>query len=75
MHVLSENLIATFDSLIGLYEEVSDELCKRIDKEECCRITECSNCLLLGNYYYEPKDYPLQIIKIHQSLKGSSNEP
>ena len=36
---------------------------------------QCTNCLLLGNYYYDSEDYPLQVIKTHQSLKGSSNEP
>lgn len=75
MHVLSDNLITTLNSLIELEEEIADELCSCIDKKECCQAMECANCILLGNNYYIPEDYPLQVIKTHQSLKGSSNEP
>lgn len=75
MHVLSDSLITTLNSLIELEEEISDELCSSMDKKECCQAMECANCVLLGNYYYSPEDYPLQVIKTHQSLKGSSNEP
>ena len=75
MHVLSDNLITTLNSLIELEEEISDELCSSMDKKECCQSMQCANCLLLGNYYYDSEDYPLQVIKTHQSLKGSSNEP
>ena len=74
MHVLSDNLITTLNSLIELEEEISDELCSSIEKKECCLTMQCANCLL-GNYYVDSEDYPLQVIKTHQSLKGSSNEP
>ena len=75
MHVLSDNLITTLNSLIELEEEISDELCSSMEKKECCLSMECANCILLGNYYYSPEEYPFQVIKTHQSLKGSSNEP
>ena len=75
MHVLNDNLITTLNSLIELEEEISDKLCSSMEKKECCQAMECAYCVLLGNYYYSPEDYPLQIIKTHQSLKGSSNEP
>ena len=75
MHILSDNLISTLNSLIELEEEISDELCSSTDKKECSQSMECANCILLGNNYYSPEDYPLQVIKTHQSLKGSSNEP
>lgn len=75
MHILSDNLISTLNSLIELEEEIADELCSSMDKKECCHLMECANCVLLGNYYSSPEDYPLQVIKTHQSLKGSSNEP
>ena len=75
MHILSDNLISTLNSLIELEEEIADELCSRMVKKECCHLMECSNCVVLSNYYHDPEDYPLQVIKTHQSLKGSSNEP
>ena len=75
MHVLSDNLITTLNSLIELEEEIADELCSCMVREECCQTMDCTNCVLLGNPYYESADYPLQVIKTHQSLKGSSNEP
>lgn len=75
MHVLNDNLITTLNSLIELEEEISDELCSSMDKKECCHLMECANCVLLGNYYYDSEDYPLQVIKTHKSLKGSPNEP
>ena len=77
MHVLSDNLITTLKSLIELEEEISDKLCLCINTkdEEHCQAINCANCVLLVNYYYSPEDYPLQVIKTHQSLKGSSNEP
>ena len=76
MHVLSDNLITTLNSLIELEVEISDELCLCINTkdEERCLTMQCANCLL-GNYYVDSEDYPLQVIKTHQSLKGSSNEP
>lgn len=77
MHVLNDNLITTLNLLIELEEEISDKLCLCIntkDKERC-QSMDCTNCLVLGNYYYDSKYYPLQVIKTHQSLKGSSNEP
>ena len=75
MHVLSDNLVSTLNSLVELEEELSDKLCLCIVKEEYCQTMQCANCILLGNCYYSPEDYPLQVIKTHQSLKGSSNEP
>ena len=76
MHILNDNLITTLNSLIELEVEISDELCLCMDiKEKHCQTMQCTNCVLLGKYYYSPKDYPLQVIKTHQSLKGSSNEP
>ena len=75
MHVLNDNLITTLNSLIELEEEITDEICSIMYKKECCQSMECANCLLPGNYYYDSEDYPLQVIKTHQSLKGSSNEP
>lgn len=76
MHVLSDNLITTLNSLIELEEGIADELCSCIVKEEYCQTMDCSNCVLLGNYYYyKSADYPPLVIKTHQSLKGSSNEP
>ena len=77
MHVLSDNLITTLNSLIELEVEMSDKLCLCINTkdEERCLTMQCTNCILLGNYCYSPEDYPLQVIKTHQSLKGSSNEP
>ena len=75
MHVLSDNLITTLDSLVELEEEIADELCSCMVREECCLTMQCANCILLGNNYYSPEDYPLQVIKTHKSLKGSSNEP
>ena len=75
MHILSDNLITVLNSLVKLEEEIADKLCLRIVKEEeCCQAMECANCVLLS-IYYSPEDYPLQVIKTHQSLKGSSNEP
>ena len=77
MHILSGNLITTLNSLIELEEEISDKLCLCINtkEEERCQTMQCANCLLLDNYYYDSEDYPLQVIKTHHSLKGSSNEP
>ena len=76
MHILSDNLITTLNSLIELEVEISDELCLCMNtEEERCQTMDCTNCVLLGNPYYESADYPLQVIKTHQSLKGSSNEP
>ena len=77
MHVLSDNLITTLNSLIELEVEIPDKLCWYINKKgkEHCLTIQCANCVLLGNYYYDSEDYPLQVIKTHQSLKGSSNEP
>ena len=75
MHVLNDNLITTLNSLIELEEEISDELCSCIIKEERCQTMQCTNCILLCNYYYSPEVYQLLVIKTHQSLKGSSNEP
>ena len=76
MHVLNDNLITTLNSLIELEEEIADELCLCMNtEEEYCQTMQCTNCVLVGNYYYSPEDYPLQVIKTHQSLKGSSNEP
>ena len=75
MHVLSDNLITTLNSLIELEGGIADELCSSMNKKECCQSMECANCILLGNYYYSPEEYPFQVIKTHQSLKGSSNEP
>ena len=75
MHVLSDNLITILDSLFKLEEEISDKLCLRMSKEDSCIKIHCANCVLLGNWYSSPEDYPLQVIKTHQSLKGSSNEP
>ena len=77
MHVLSDNLITTLNSLIELEVEISDKLCWCVTtkEEERCQSVQCANCILLGNYYYDSEDYPLQVIKTHQSLKGSSNEP
>lgn len=75
MHVLNDNFITTLNSLIELEVELSDELCLCMNtKEEHCPSMDCTNCLLLGNYYYDSEDYPLQVIKTHQSLKGSFNE-
>ena len=77
MHVLNDNPITTLNSLIELEVEISDELClcMNTEGEERCLTMQCANCILIGNYYYGPEDYPLQVIKTHQSLKGSSNEP
>lgn len=75
MHILNDNLITTLNSLIELEQEIADELCSSMIKKECCHLMECANCVLLGNYYYSPEEYPFQVIKTHQSLKGSSNEP
>lgn len=75
MHVLNDNLITTLNSLIELEEGISDKLCSSMDKKERCQSMDCTNCVLVDNYYYSPEDYPLQVIKTHQSLKGSSNEP
>lgn len=75
MHILNDNLVSTLNSLIELEEEMSNELCLCMNTEECCLTIECANCVLQGNYYYSPEAYPLQVIKTHQSLKGSSNEP
>lgn len=77
MHVLSDNLITTLNSLIELEVEISDKLCLCVNtkEEERCQTVQCANCVFLGNYYHYSEDYPLQVIKTHQSLKGSSNEP
>ena len=75
MHILNDNLVSTLNSLIELEEEISDKLCLRMSKEDSCIKIHCANCVLLGNWYSSPEDYPLQVIKTHQSLKGSSNEP
>lgn len=75
MHVLSDNLISTLNSLTELEEEILVKLCTRMIREECSPSINCANCILLGNYYYSPEEYPFQVIKTHQSLKGSSNEP
>ena len=75
MHVLNDNLVSILNSLIELEEEISDGLCSNMYKKECCLTMQCANCILLGNCYYSPEDYPLQVIKTYQSLKGSSNEP
>lgn len=77
MHVLNDNLVSTLNSLIELEEEISDKLCFCINAKdvEHCLTMQCTNCLLLGNYHYDSEDYPLLVIKTHQSLKGSSNEP
>ena len=75
MHILNDNLVSTLNSLIELEVEISDELCSSMEKKECCQSMECANCVLLGNPYYNSEDYPLLVIKTHQSLKGSSNEP
>ena len=76
MHVLNDNLITTLNSLIELEEEISDKLCLCINTkdEERCLTMQCANCLL-GDWYSSPEDYPIQVIKTSQSLKGSSNEP
>ena len=75
MHILNDNLVSTLKSLIELEEEVFGELCSSMEKKGCCQSMDCANCVLLGNYYYDSEDYQLQVIKTHQSLKGSSNEP
>ena len=76
MHILNDNLITTLNSLIELEVEISDELCLCMNtKDEHCQTMQCTNCVLLGNYYYDAEDYPLLVIKTHKSLKGSSNEP
>lgn len=75
MHILSDNLISTLNSLIELEEEIADELCSSMDKKERCQAMDCTNCVLVDNYYHDSEDYPLLVIKTHQSLKGSSNEP
>ena len=76
MHILKDNLITILNSLIELEVEISDKLCLCMNtEEERCQTMQCANCLLLGNYYYDSEDYPLQVIKTHHSLKGSSNEP
>lgn len=75
MHVLSDSLIITLNSLIELKEEIADELCLHISKEDSCMKIHCANCVLLGNWYSSSEDYSFQVIKTHQSLKGSSNEP
>ena len=77
MHILNDNLVSTLNSLIKLEEEISDKLCLCINAkdEEHCQSMDCTNCVLLGNPYYDSEDYPLQVIKTNQSLKGSSNEP
>lgn len=75
MHVLNDKLITTLNSLTELEEEILVKLCTRMIREECSPSINCANCILLGNYYYSPEDYPLLVIKTHQSLKGSSNEP
>lgn len=76
MHVLSDSLIITLNYLIELEEEISDKLCLCINTkdEERCLTMDCANCVLLS-IYRSPKYYPFQVIKTHQSLKGSSNEP
>ena len=76
MHILNDNLVSTLNLLIELEEEILVKLCLCINTkdEERCLTVQCANCLL-GNYYYDSEDYPLQVIKTHQSLKGSSNEP
>ena len=75
MHILSDNLITVLDSLVKLEEEISDKLCLLMTKEDNCMKIHCENCILLGNWYFSSEDYPIQVIKTHQSLKGSSNEP
>lgn len=75
MHILSDNLISTLNSLAELEEKISDKLCLPMNKEDKCMDVHCANCVLLGNWYISAEDYPIQVIKTHQSLKGSSNEP
>lgn len=75
MHILSDNLITVLDSLVKSEEKISDKLCSRINEKDSCMKIHCANCVLLGNWYSSPEDYPLQVIKTNQSLKGSSNEP
>lgn len=75
MHILKDNLITTLNSLVELEDKISDKLCLLISKEASCMRAHCANCVLLNNWYTSSEDYPLQVIKTHQSLKGSSNEP
>lgn len=75
MHILNDNLITILDSLFKLEEEKTDKLCLRMSKEDSCIKIHCANCVLIGNWSSSPEDYPIQVIKTHQSLKGSSNEP
>ena len=75
MHILNDNLITTLNSLVELEDEISDKLCLLIGKKASCMRVHCANCILLGDWYTSSEDYPLQVIKTHQSLKGSSNEP
>ena len=51
------------------------EFGRRDFKEKYCQTMDCTNCVLLGNWYSSPEDYPNLIVKTSQSLKGSSNEP
>ena len=75
MHVLRDNLITILNSLVELEDEISDKLCTHVSNKDNCMKVHCVNCVLLNNYYYCSEDYPIQVIKTSQSLKGSSNEP
>ena len=75
MHVLNDNLITILGSLFKLEVEISYKLCSRMNEKDSCMKIHCANCVLLGNCYSSPEDYPNLIVKTSQSLKGSSNEP